>query len=123
MKWLSEQLYQILSETATGKLSDTVMALEKDTDFNGAKIFRDLARDHLDCSRQGMVALGLRVVKPARATMEEFEARLRAWDEDVERYKRISGTPVNEDLKPVYLQDMMPEALKSSYEVEKHKLR
>ena len=123
MQWLNEQLYRILSETCTGKLSDTVMACEKDTDFNGAKIFRDLSRDHLDCSRQGMVALGLRVVKPARATMEEFEARLRAWEEDVERYKRISGTAVNEDLKPVYLQDLMPEALKPRYDLEKHRLQ
>ena len=46
-----------------------------------------------------------------------------SWEEDVERYGRISGNEVNEDLKPVYLQDLMPETLKPRFELEKHKLR
>ena len=30
---------------------------------------------------------------------------------------------MNEDLKPVYLQDLMPETLKLRFDLEKHKLR
>ena len=123
MTWLNEQLYGILSETSVGKLSETVMGREKDVNTNGARIFRDLTRDVLDSSREGMVALGLRVVKPAKATIENFEERLRSWEEDVERYGRISGNEVNEDLKPVYLQDLMPETLKLRLDLEKHKWR
>ena len=71
-----------------------------------------------------MVALQLRVMKPAKATMENIEETLRSWEEDVERYGRISGNELNDDLKPLYLQDLMPETLKPRFDLEtKHKLR
>ena len=98
------------------------MSRERETKTNGARIFRDLARDHLDSSKVGIVALGQRVVKPIRATQEHFEDRLRAWEEDVERYARVSRTAVQDTLKPVYLQDLMPEALRGRYDLEKHNL-
>ena len=120
MVWLNEQVYRILSETSVGKLSEIVMGKEKDVNTNGARIFRDLTRDVLDSSREGMVALALRVVKPAKATMDHFEERLRSWEEDVERYGRFSDNEVNDDLKPVDLQDLMPEALKPRFDLERN---
>ena len=90
LEWLNSQLYSVLSETATGTLKETVMQREKEVKTNGAEIFRDLSRDYLDSSKEGIVALGQRVVKPSRATMETFEDRLRAWEQDVKRLDRLS---------------------------------
>ena len=113
MPWLNQQLYGILSETATGKLKETVMKREREKgDLNEIKIFRDLCRDYLDASKEGKVALGQRIVKPARADMDTFEDKLRAWEEDVERLDRITEQKVDDNLKPVYLEDLMPLALR-----------
>ena len=103
MEWLNKQLYGILSETCVGKLKETVMKREREVGINGIKIFRDLCRDYLDASKEGKVALGQRIVKPARADMDSFEDRLRAWEEDVERLNRITEKDVDDSLKPVYL--------------------
>ena len=122
--WLSKQLYGISSETATGKLKETVMKREREKgDINGIRIFRDLCRDHPDASKEGKVALGQRIVKPARADMDSFEDRLRAWEEDVERLNRITEKDVDDSLKPVYLEDIMQVSLKDRYNLEKHNLR
>ena len=85
IEWLNKQLYGILAETSTAKLKETVMSREREVKTNGARIFRDLTRDYLDSSHVGIVALDQCVVKPVRATRENFEDRLRAWEEDVER--------------------------------------
>ena len=76
--WLNQQLYGIPSETSLGKVKETVMGREKEVETNGAQIFRDMSRDYLDSSQEGLLASGQRVVKPARATQENFEERLRA---------------------------------------------
>lgn len=89
MKWLNKQLYGILSETCVGKLKETAMKHERLADINGTKIFRDLCRDDLDASTARQVALGQRMLKPARADMDSFEDKLRAWEEGVERLNRI----------------------------------
>ena len=103
VEWLNEQLYGILSETAVEALKDTVMKREKEKRTNGARIFRDLSRDYLDSSKEGLVALGQRVVKPARSSMETFEDRLRSWEEDVERLNRMSKNgEVSDELINIY---------------------
>ena len=57
--------------------------------------------------------------------MENFEDKLRAWEEDVERLNRINNgkSDVDDGLKPVYLEDLMPAALRDRYNLEKHLLR
>ena len=121
---MNGQLFSILSETATGTLKDAVMALEKEPAINGAKLLRDLSRDYLDGSKEGLVALGQRVVKPARSSMDALEDRLRAWEDDVKRLDRMSSSgKVSDELKPVYLEDLMPTELSSRYELDKHELR
>ena len=99
------------------------MKRERDEGVNGIKIFRDLCRDYLDASKEGLVALGQRVIKPVRADLDSFEDRLRTWEEDVERLNRITGSDVQDSLKPVYLEDLMPTAIKPRYDLEKHNLR
>ena len=75
--------------------------------------------------RLGKVALGQRIVKPALADMDSFEDRLRAWEEDVERLNRINEgkNDVDDALKAVYLEDLMPTVLRERYNMEKHLLR
>ena len=68
---LNRQLYGVLSECAIGVMKGKVMAYEKEVTINGANHFRDLARQHLDGSQAGLAAIGQRVAKPARATMED----------------------------------------------------
>ena len=68
------------------------MALEKEPEIHGAKLLRDLSRDYLDGSKEGLVALGQRVVKPARSSMDALEDRLRAWEDDVKRLDRMSSS-------------------------------
>ena len=75
------------------------MKREKGTLTNGASIFRDLSRDDVDSSKAGLVALGQRVVKPPRASQDDFEDRLRAWEEDVERLNRITTSEVSAELR------------------------
>ena len=77
------------------------MSREREVDTNGARIFRDLSRDPLDSSKIGIVTLGQRTVTPTRATQENFKEKLRAWEEHVERYARVSDTTVHESLKPI----------------------
>ena len=68
---LNRQLYGVLSECAIGVMKGKVVAYEKEVTINGAKICRDLARQHLDGSQAGLAAIGQRVAKPSRATMED----------------------------------------------------
>lgn len=119
--WWNSQLYQIFAECATGKLKNTVMSREKEVGTNGARIYRDLAREFLAGSQAGLVAVGQRVVKPAQASMPDFESRLLAWDEDAAKYERMTETSVG-PLAIVYLKDIMPESVRPQYDREKHNL-
>ena len=120
-KWLNEQLYGILAE-ATGlgsRAKGTVMAVEVEKDVNGAKVYRAFAIEHLDGSQQATVALGRKITKPSVAPMDEFEDRLRLYDQDRERYERLTKQVVGE-LAFVHLQDMIPQEARARFELEKH---
>ena len=69
---------------------------------NGAVIYRVFAREHLDASRAGTVALGERLTSPLQSTMEEFEEKLKTWDLEKERYKRMTGIDCANEICLVY---------------------
>ena len=119
--WLNEQLYGILAEGTqiASRAKGTVMSLESESDVNGAKAYRAFARKHLDGSQRSTVALGTRITKPSMAPMDEFEDRLRLYDQDRERYERLSGQVVGE-LAFVHLQDMIPQEVRGKFDNEKH---
>ena len=94
--WLNEQLYGILAE-ATAKDSrakSTVMSLEIQRATNGAEVYRKFAHEHLDGSQRSQVALGVKISKPPQASMDKFEEMLRMYDQDLERYQRLTGQTV-----------------------------
>ena len=120
-KWLNEQLYGILAE-ATGlgsRAKGTVMAVEVEKDVNGAKVYRAFAIEHLDGSQQATVALGRKITKPPVAPMDEFEDRLRLYDQDRERCERLTKQLVGEPAF-VHVQDMIPQEARARFELEKH---
>ena len=117
--WMNKQLYGVFCEIAIGKAKSKVVSNKRFVDHNGSLIYRELAREHLSASRSGVVALGTRLTKPTRATIEDFEVRLMQWDLEREQYKMITGNDVGE-LPLIYLQDMMPEDVCRRYELEKH---
>ena len=53
------------------------------------------------------------------ASMDEFEDRLRTYDQDLERYERLSEQKVGE-LAFVHLQDMIPQEVRARFDNEKH---
>ena len=67
------------------------------------------------------MALGVRLTRPAPASMETFEERLMSWDQDREKYKRMTQQDVG-DLAWAYLQDMMPEEVRARFDLDKHNL-
>ena len=119
---LNEQLYGILAEVCDGRAKSSVVTQENDVKINGAAIYRDLAREYLDASRAGTVALGERLTSPPQAAMDEFEERLMDWDVEKDRYKRMTGIDCANELGLVYLQKMMPEEVKKIFEAEKHNI-
>ena len=120
-EWLNEQLYGVLAEIATGSLKEKVMSTVQLTMYNGAKLLRDLAREHVGASKAGTAALGRRITKPAQSEMKDFEQRLLDWDMDAATYTRITGEKLLE-LRVEYLKDMMPGEVADRYETEKHRI-
>ena len=53
------------------------------------------------------------------ASMDEFEDRLRTYDQDLETYERLSEQKVGE-LAFVHLQDMIPQEVRARFHNEKH---
>ena len=119
--WMNMQLYGVLAEICVGKAKNKVVAYESQEDINGAFIYREFAREHLNASKTGTVALGTRITRPAQATMDTFEDRLLLWETEKEQYQRITGNKIGE-LALIHLQDMMPEEVKKRFEHERHNL-
>ena len=120
-KLLNEQLYGIQCAIATGSFKNKVMSHSKIDTRHGAKLYRDLAREHVGASKVGTQALGLRITKPKQAEMKDLEQRLLDWDSDVATFFRITGAQPKE-LRVTYLQDMLPPEVTAKYESEKHRL-
>ena len=118
---LNEQLYGVPSEVSTGRANNSVIAREGEPTINGAILYREFVREHLNASQEGVVALGVRLSRPTQASMDTFEERLMAWDQDKEKYKRMTQQDLG-DLSYIYLQDMMPDELKARFELGKHNI-
>ena len=117
--YFNRQLYGVLRETCVGSAKNSVMSYEDDTTINGARLLQEFAREHLHGSKVGLAALGQRITKPPRATLETLEDRLREWDSDCRRWLRMTRQSPGE-LALVYLQDMLPEAAVAKFELLKH---
>ena len=117
----NEQLYGVLSEVSTGRAKNSVIAREGEPTINGAILYREFARQHLNASQEGVEALGVRLTRPTQASMDTFEERLVAWDQDKEKYKRMTQQDLG-DLSYIYLQDMMPDEVKARFEPDKHNI-
>ena len=119
--WLNDQLYGILAEaTAIGsRAKGAVMAMELKKSIHGATVYRKFAREHLDGSQRAQVALGVKITKLMPSPMDEFEDRLRTYDQDLERYERLTKQTVGE-LVFVHLQEMIPTEAKQRFDNERH---
>ena len=115
--WLNSQLYGILAEASSGRAKNSVMAQEHQERINGATLYRAFAHEHLDGFQKATVSLGVKITKPAMASMDEFEDRLRTYDQDLERYERLSEQKVGE-LAFVHLQDMIPQEVRARFDNE-----
>ena len=98
-----------------------MFAREGEPTINGAILYREFAREHLNASQEWVVALGVRLTRPIQASMDTFEERLMAWDQDKEKYKRMTQQGLG-DLSYIYLQDMMPDEVKARFELDKHNI-
>ena len=72
---MNEQLYGIMAEASDGRAKGSIMGREHETDTNGAVLYREFALQHLDGMQHATVALGQRLTKPPRASLEEFEQK------------------------------------------------
>ena len=82
-------------------------------------MYRAFAHEHLDGSQKATVSLGVEITKPAMVSIDEFEDRLRTYDQDIERYERLSEQKAGE-LAFVHLQDMIPQEVRAIFDNEKH---
>ena len=103
------QLYGALRETCIGSAKNSVMSYEEDASINEARLLQEFAREHLHGSKVGLAALGQRITKPPKATLDPLEDHLRELDSDCRRgYCMTKQSPG--ELALIYLQDMLPEA-------------
>ena len=113
------QLYGVLRETCIGAAKNSVMSYVEDASINGARLLQEFARERLHVSKVGLAALGQRITKPPKATLDTQEDHLREWDSDCRRWYRMTKQSPGE-LALVYLQDMLPEAAVANIELSKH---